>query len=104
MMTREEYMAHPTSEKNHRAYYGEIAKAAGVQVPADIVERTRQLLKDGDRHLNRIPLGLWDRMALQSPQRADITRELKARGDFWSLGGGVCVMKEAARLQAEESA
>lgn len=81
----------------HRAYYGEIVRECRVRVPADLVERSRKALANGDSHLNTIPLGLWDGMV----SGLRVSPALKERGDYLSLGTGVCILKEAARLQAE---
>lgn len=90
MITRKEYMAN--SRELHHPYHAEIAKAAGVNIN-DPEQYREELARD--RHLNTRPLLYWDRMA--ACHRAGISRELKLRGDFWSLASGVCTVKAAIR-------
>lgn len=102
MFTRKDYMAirgQEAARAAHRKYYGEVGEAAGVRVPAHIVDWCRKCLRNGDEHFNRIGLPTWDRLA--EPYRPAITKALKERGDVWALAMGVCVMKEAARRQIE---
>jgi hypothetical protein len=99
MITRADYMAN--SKTLYRPYYLELATAAGIDLSADLplINRCRDALKAGDVHLYAVPLGSWDAraLALQGP----ISRAMKERGDTWSIAGGVCVLKEAARAAAE---
>lgn len=101
MITRKQYMDSTLAEQPaaHRAYYGEIAKEARITIPNDIVERSRKALANGDTHLNTIPLGTWDAMAMAREHQ--LRPILKARGDSFSLGNGVCAVKEAAKLYVE---
>lgn len=90
--TRADYMARRVS---HEEYYRAVAKTAGISFKdssAPIVERARQALAAGDKHLNTIPLKVWDGMgaALLS-----IDRAFRAHGDHDSLAGRVCVLKQA---------
>ena len=101
MITREQYMKATIAEQPamHRAYYGEIAIAAKLTIPNDIVERSRKALANGDTALNTIPLGTWDAMAMGREHQ--LRPIMKQRGDSYSLGTGVCAVKEAARLYVE---
>lgn len=102
MFTRQDYMnvrGPEASREAHHRYYGEVAAAAGVKVPAHIVDWCRKSLLEGDEYFNRIKLETWDNLAAQ--YKGAITSALRARGDFWSLSGGVCTMKQAARRQVE---
>lgn len=99
MITRQEYMA---NQATHNDYYGEIAEVCGVTFkdPADL-ERFRIALRS-DEHMNNIPLNWWDARA-QSLMRHNgntVRAELKKRGDGYSMAGGVCIMKAAARKAA----
>ena len=82
-------------------FYGSVAKAAGVSLKGNpkLIARVKAALANGDEHLNTIPLSEWDILAAgAAPQ---IAASLKLHGDSYSLAGGVCVMKEAARRVAE---
>lgn len=94
-------MAHPP-RATHREFYGAVVETAGIafQDPGDpLVLRAQRALANGDEHLNTIPLEGWDRMALV--YSSQIGRALKLHGDGYSLGGGVCVLKEAVRQAVE---
>lgn len=95
---RADYMA---GKVNHHAWYSSVAAAAGLKYTnPDVVKTWAEALAKGDEHLNSLPLQYWDRFAaFAQPQ---ITRALKLHGDFWSLAGGVCVVKAAARNAVEE--
>jgi hypothetical protein len=107
MITRAEYMAgnrgtEADMRANFRAYYGDVIAAMGGPKRIDLpftVEEVRAALAAGDFHLNTLPLPQWDNYARSLPGAA---AALKTRGDWLSLGTGVCILKEAARLLAEE--
>lgn len=46
-----------------------------------------------DKNLNNIPLQSWDNLAI----RLNFREEFKKYGDFESLAGKVCILKNAAR-------
>jgi len=73
-------------------YYLEIAKEARVSVSAHLMARVR---RSSDPYLNDIPLTVWDAESIYYQQ--GINRVMRARGDFWSLAGGVCTLKVLAR-------
>jgi hypothetical protein len=104
MITRAEYMANSSL---HDAYHQEIAEDLGIEItdPA-LIEQCRRALASGDVHLRTIPLQMWDGMALgfESCMRKEHRDKLRARGDFWSLGIGVCLFKAAARKACKEVA
>jgi len=96
-MTRKDYMNHQVT---HRQYYASVAQLAGIDYSASyLLPRIKVALASGDEHLNTIPLAVWDIAAIQSQHV--LTRSLREHGDSFSLGGGVCAHKEAARLAAE---
>lgn len=104
MYTRAEYMSFKTSDEmtaNHRRYYGEIADEIKLRLPAACIAACALALAWGDQHLNHVPkyrLAWWDSMV---PTLRGASAALRARGDWLSLGTGVCILKEAARRAAE---
>lgn len=102
MITREQYMA--DSEALHDAYYLEIATVAGVKFTnAAEIQQFRKALET-DPHMNNIPLSSWDgkAYAMMLHNGLNIHNALKARGDFYSLSVGVCILKAAARHAAKQ--
>lgn len=94
MLTRKDYMANAGAL--HHAYYSELAAALGIKITnADLIERCKQALADGDEHLNSIPLQRWDVMAAGFRPNRSVLAE---RGEGWSLGTGVCCFKAAAKV------
>lgn len=104
-MTRDEYMSSPTPEA-HRQYYGEIAEEAGVKFhphfDQTFLDKVRSALTNGDEHLNSISLSVWENLGYFHHRKIDAA--FRVRGDFWSMAGGVCVVKEAARRAATNGA
>lgn len=88
---------------DHETYYQAINKTAGFRLTRldhAFLLRVRDSMNTGDWHLNRINLHSWDAMAMAHQRQ--IATALRKHGDFWSLGGGVCAMKQAARDAAME--
>lgn len=99
MITRQQYMA--DSRNLHHAYHLEIALEIGLTpdvLPADVAT-IREKLKT-DEHLNNIRLSMWD--AKVSRLRGVATAALKKRGDWLSLGTGVCILKAYAKHLASQ--
>ena len=94
--TRADYMAGTCT---HRQYYAQfVTPHMLAQVVASI--GAERLAKSKDPHLNDIPLATWDQLA--GGMRTQLGREqLKLAGDFPSLAGAVCILKEAARQTLE---
>jgi hypothetical protein len=94
MITRKDYM---DGKAAYAEYYGEIV---GNHRPfhAAFIKRVVAPLVAGDEHLNTIPLQEWDEYPVGVP-----SQPFKDRGDFLTMGGRVCYLKTAARLQARES-
>lgn len=90
MITHEEYMA--DSENLHVAFFAEIAQEAEVVI--DRPEQYRSEL-ERDPNLNTRGLPYWDSLA--HPYRRAAATALRARGTFWSLSVGVCIVKAAIR-------
>lgn len=82
----------------HEEYYHALAKTAGVNFqnadPA-FLDRVRKALGEGDSYLNSIPLAEWDTRALSL--LPSVRAAFKEHGDFFSLAGGVCLVKQAAK-------
>lgn len=101
MMTRQQYLDTSNAHDAHQRYYGEIVEAAGgwkaFRLPFPI-EAIRTAIAV-DRHMNNLRLHAWDACVPNIPGAA--VTALKARGDFLSLGTGVCILKEAARQAVE---
>lgn len=100
MFTRKEYMSAPAEEQSaaFKRFYGQIVDAVPIDFSDSFIAEVKTALARGDRHLNTIALHRWDNMThMYAPE---ISRELKNLDDFYSLGGGVCVLKEAARRAA----
>lgn len=100
-ITREDYLAGAVT---HRDYYGSVVAAAHIRFAADspLVQRCAAALANGDEHFNTIPLATWDEYAAAAVR--SIATALRQHGDVFSLAGGVCVMKEAARQAVERQA
>ena len=92
MFTRKQYM---DGECSYADYYGDVVEAAGITISQEIADQVETALAHADEPLNSISLARWDVWA--APWRVALQRAFKERGDFWSMGGAVCAMKEAAR-------
>lgn len=90
MLTRSQYLA---GEVGHSDYYGNIISAAGFRAPQHLVEMSR---KSTDRFFNDVPLAHWD-AAAAGVRSAAIAQAFKDRGDYLTLSGQVCLLKEAVR-------
>lgn len=104
MHTRKDYMEGRCS---HSDYYAEVARAlydAGLLTlpSACSGEKVVDALEQGDIHLNTIPLSLWDGAAIPFMRKAAAHRVFQERGDWVSLGGFVCALKEFARIRARQ--
>lgn len=98
--SREDYMERRCS---HRDYYGSLVEELHVaftdQDTIESFKRSRNL------HMNDIPLRFWDGLAsgLLAYRGKEVTQAFKARGDFVTPAGLVCLYKEAARRAVEAS-
>lgn len=101
MITRKQYMA---GDASHQDYFRDVISAMGgperIPCPVDAT-RIAVALAAGDAHLNTIPLGKWDAYVGRLQRANDA---LKPRGDYLTLGTGVCILKEAARWRRELAA
>lgn len=94
-MTRKDYM---DGKVSFEEYYRSVARAAGISFASasvGLLDRVERALAAGDKHLNTIPLSLWDSYAIVAQHAT--APAFKAHGDGWSLAGGVCVAKQAAK-------
>lgn len=96
MYTRKDYMNHVC---DHRQYYAQFVTLAVRSVVTNAIG-LKVLQSSKDEHLNDIPLAKWDSIARVC--ETDMRRSLKESKDFYSLGSGVCIAKEAARQLLDE--
>lgn len=96
--TRQQYMqdSREDGKAAHRKYFGQFVTQATISRVVSIIGRDR-LLASTDPHMNDIPLELWDKLTPQLPGSSGF---IKA-GDYYTVGNGVCLAKEAARQYVE---
>lgn len=95
MYTRDDYLRGCCT---HREYYGQFVQESTKELVIRFFGE--QTLKDAwvmDPSFNTdiTPLGSWDFLARQLGNR--VKALLKDAGDYMTLAGGVCILKEAAR-------
>jgi hypothetical protein len=95
--TRAQYMADsqqrgPEATAAHRRYFGQFVTPGTIARVLSGIGRER-LMAATDKHLNDIPLSLWDRLTPQLPGSAGFAKA----GDYYTRANGVCLAKEAAR-------
>lgn len=91
--TRAQYL---NKEVSFEDYYRAIAKDAGISFDnCSDLPKFKAAIDRGDEHLNSIRLPYWDSWAIFSGDR--LRAAFKKHGDFFSIAGGVCVAKQAAR-------
>lgn len=96
-MKRSDYMS---GNVTHQAYYSHIAKLAGIKPAAALVKTCRELLADGDEHLNKIPLAQWDLLAGGAWNQI-VGACQRVEGEHMCLSTGVCTYKAAVRAAIE---
>jgi hypothetical protein len=96
MKTRQQYI---NKEVTHREYYSQFVTES---VKKRIKSSFRiSALEDGkDKHFNNIPLSIWDHFLPVVP--SEISKKLQECGDYCTLSGIVCILKEAAMQIVEE--
>lgn len=94
--TRQDYMNNKCS---HREYYAQFVTDDTKNYVLLRIGRDR-IVNSKDEHFNDIPLKLWDLAVPHAPG----SRGFKEAGDWYSLGTGVCMLKEAARQIKESEA
>lgn len=111
LMTRQQYVTTPAallpdgkldSAANmlrHRAYYAQLVDDRTIARVLSVVG-AEKLLASTDEHFNDIPMRLWDAAGSHLP----MARKFGDLGDYPTLAGLVCVVKEAARQWVERQA
>ena len=110
MMTRAESMklhektvTDADRTKLHRDYYAQfVSDKVRTMVLRSFGKETLVESFARDKHFNShtTPLRQWDALVRALP--SEVVTQLKAAGDWLSLGTGVCILKEAARQIAEQ--
>ncbi len=97
MITRKEYLA-TGGNATHRAYYAQFITPAHKQRLLNNIGIHR-LERSKCHYFNDIPLEIWDAIAVPVP--AQSAKLLKECGDYPTLAGAVCILKECARQLVE---
>lgn len=100
IITRQAYMEEKAS---YEQYYGQFVSEGLKHLVTQVFGK--EALKGAyaaDEHLNNIPLQRWDMLVSYVQNNPEIRQQLKDCGDFYSLAGGVCILKEAAREVIQE--
>ena len=93
MYSRKDYM---DCTVTHREYYGQLVNDSVKSLVVSRIGRERILAA---KHLNDIPLHLWDSLA--APIIASVPSF--PEGETWTLSTVVCIAKEAARQIQDEN-
>lgn len=103
LITRADYLAPGQVDRKaaHRAYYAQFVTPAHFGRLKNRLGLIDRVKSSNDPHFNNIPLSIWDIMALPVP--AESARILKECGDYPTLAGAVCILKEAAEQIREGS-
>jgi hypothetical protein len=90
--TRKEYMSKVCT---HKQYYAQFVTE---NMKNDVIRAIGKdaLMNSTDEHLNDIPLKKWDRLA-SGVVPFYVNSAMRELGDYPTLGGLVCIAKEAAR-------
>lgn len=102
-MTRVEYLAACGTDRlaeHHRRYYAQFVTPE-VRLLLTRFFPVHELLSSTDPHFNDLPLRRWDAAVCWLPKA--VGDSMRAQGDYLTLGGGVCVLKEAARQAVEQA-
>jgi hypothetical protein len=98
LITRNQYLT-IGGRQAHREYYSQFVTPAHKVRILQFIGLDR-LKKSEDTHFNDIPLELWDSLAVPIP--AESAKFLKECGDYPTLAGAVCILKECARQMLED--
>lgn len=96
MITRKQYLNHGSS---HREYYAQFVNIRAKSLVKKFIGIDR-LRESTDESFNDIPLKKWDSLIYFIDYES--INKLKDAGDFLTIAGGVCLLKEAARQILEE--
>jgi hypothetical protein len=104
LITRAEYLAPGQTDPKaaHRAYYAQFVTPAHFARLGNLLGLIERIKSSNDPHFNNIQLSTWDRMAV--PLSAESAARMKECGDYPTLAGAVCILKEAAQQIREGSA
>jgi hypothetical protein len=95
MFTRKQYL---DRECNHREYYAQFVTPG---VKQRVLQRfgIDALKASEEPSFNDLPLAVWDSLLVPVP--SEIASKLRECGDYATLSGCVCILKEAARQLVE---
>ena len=95
MFTRKQYL---NKECTFEQYYGQLATESVKKTVLNFF--SPEELKAAyakDKHFNSIPLANWDHIGKRANLRGNLSAEFKKLGDYSTVAGLVCVVKNAAR-------
>jgi len=98
MFTRTQYLAH---ECAHSEYYAQFV-TEGLKTRVQNAIGKDRITNSTNPHFNDIPLVQWDNLTYILG--ALTNAKMKECGDYLTLAGGVCILKEAARQVKSENA
>lgn len=100
IITRKEYM---DGKATHHDYYAQYVNN-GIKETVKHSVTLEKLLASENKHLNDIPLAIWDGIATyQINTSSRIHQIAKQAGESVTLAFGVCVAKAAARIIINEN-
>jgi len=92
MKTRQQYL---NGECSHREYHSQFVNESIIKLVEDGIG-IKTILASTVPHLNDIPLKKWDALA-EHFKYMHLSAKLKEAGDYLTLAGSVCILKEAAK-------
>lgn len=97
--SHKQYMqdSHIDEPAAHRRYFGQFVTDRTIARVSSVIGKAR-ILASTDKHMNDIPLIMWDRLTPQLPGSAGFSKA----GDYYTLSNGVCLAKEAAKQWKEK--
>lgn len=87
----------------HREYWGAYVRAFHIKAVPELIAGSRRALVAGDVHLNapHTQLIQWDSRQASLRRVPGLVKTLRENGEAWSVGVGVCILKEAMRQHLE---
>jgi len=98
MFSRQDYL---NGRCTHREYYAQFVTDYVKMVVRDKIGIDR-IMQSKDDRFSDIPMKEWDRLSLLFRKHVDYVSKEVGSKMGWSLGIGVCMLKEAARQIKEE--
>ncbi len=89
------------NECSHEDYYGQFVTPGVISRVSENIGK-KAIMASTCSHMNDIPLSKWDCMGAMF--RPLFSAMLKKAGDFYSMAGNVCILKQAARMIKEGNA